>query len=294
MLLARPSLNSAAFGSDPKKYMARIGPENEVSAVSPLFARPIVFPVIDSTNRYLADRARAGDPEGLVAIADLQSHGRGRLGRSWVAAPGSSLLCSMLFRPNLAIADAHVIPTIVGLGAQRAISTLTGVNPELKWPNDLLVNGKKVAGLLGEIVTLDERYALVVGIGVNLIWSEGVPTVEGDPELVDLADRATTLFDVSGRRVERDQLTELMLAEIERDYLRLSDGLKPVDAVISEVMDRYREACSTIGCRVRVETTLETYEAEAINVDDQGRLVVRGEGFLRELDAGDVIHLRTT
>jgi BirA family biotin operon repressor/biotin-[acetyl-CoA-carboxylase] ligase len=200
----------------------------------------------------------------------------------------------MLFRPNLAIADAHVVPTIVGLGAQRSIATLTGVTPELKWPNDLLVGDKKVAGLLGEIVTLDAKYALVVGIGVNLMWSEGFPRADADPELDGLADRATTLFEVSGHQVERDELAELMLVEIERDYLQLFNGNAPAGMAISEVMDRYRAACTTIGRRVRVETALETYEADAIDVDDHGQLVVRREGSIRELDAGDVIHLRTT
>jgi BirA family biotin operon repressor/biotin-[acetyl-CoA-carboxylase] ligase len=257
--------------------------------MSPLFARPIVFPVIDSTNRYVAEQARDGAPEGLVAVADLQTEGRGRQGRTWVADAGSSLLCSMLFRPNLGVEDFHFLLTIVGLAAHRVVEELTGVTCEMKWPNDLLIDGKKVSGLLGEVVALAKGYALVVGIGINLCWEEGFPPSEGDEELVTLAERATTLAIVSGERFDRDDVLTRMLSSIEIDYSRLTDP-----AVRMEIMNRYRSACGTIGKNVRVEMAEESFEGMAIGVSERGALIVQTLGEIRELDAADVIHLRTT
>lgn len=253
-----------------------------------LFARPIVLAEVDSTNRYLVDAARDGAPEGTVVIADMQSSGRGRLDRSWIARPGSSLLCSMLFRPRLDLEDAHVVATIVALGASNAIATLTGERPALKWPNDLLFGSRKVAGLLGEVVHHDGTYALVIGIGINLRWSSEHLLGIDREDATMLADRATSLFEVSGAIVDRDELAEQMLDDIAADYAQMTSA-----TFRRSVMDRYRNACCTIGSRVRVELRNGSYDAEAIDVSDQGLLMVREQGQIRELAAGDVVHLRT-
>ncbi len=266
---------------------ARNGPDNEASAVNKLFARPTHFTEIDSTNRYLVDRARAGDPEGTVAIADLQSAGRGRLGRSWVSAPGSSLLCSMLFRPSLALDGFHLVMTTVALGAQQAIAELSGVTVSLKWPNDLLYLDKKVAGLLAEIVETDAGHALVVGIGINLHWPGGQAPVDPETGSDDLGERATTLALASGRVVDRDALVAAMLENIARDYVRLGDP-----EFEGQLMQRYREVLGTLGRRVRIEQRGRTFEADAIGVTQAGHLQVSTGAEVLELDAADVIHLR--
>ncbi|HVB01687.1 MAG TPA: biotin--[acetyl-CoA-carboxylase] ligase [Acidimicrobiales bacterium] len=255
--------------------------------MSNLFARPTHFTEIDSTNRYLADRARAGDPEGGVAIADVQSAGRGRLGRSWVSAPQSSLLCSMLFRPSLALGEFHLVMTAVALGARQAIDELTGITVSLKWPNDLLVDDKKVAGLLAEIVETDSGNALIVGIGINLQWPEGKAPRDPATDTDDLASRATTLLEASGRMIDRDLLASSMLEHIERDYSRLADV-----KFRSELMQRYRDVLGTLGRRVRIEQRSRTYEADAIGVTNAGYLQIQEGTEVREIDAADVIHLR--
>lgn len=267
--------------------LARNGPDNEASAVSNLFARPTHFTEIDSTNRYLADRARAGDPEGSVAIADMQSAGRGRLGRNWVSAPHSSLLCSMLFRPTIALDDFHLVMTIVALGARQAIDELADIAASLKWPNDLLIGDKKVAGLLAEIVETDSGHALVVGIGINLQWPGGKAPVDPATDTDDLGARATTLLEASGRQVDRDALASAMLANIERDYVRLDDETFQI-----ELMKRYRDVLGTLGRKVRIEQSGHTYEAEAIGVTNAGYLQIQEGVTVRELDAADVIHLQ--
>ena len=266
---------------------ARSGPDNEASAVNKLFARPTYFTEIDSTNRYLAERARAGDPEGGVAIADLQSAGRGRLGRSWVSAPGSSLLCSMLFRPSIALDDFHLVMTIVALGARRAISELSGVAVSLKWPNDLLANDKKVAGLLAEIVETDSGHALIVGIGINLHWPHRKAPVDPETDTDDLDARATTLLEESGKLIDRDALADAMLEHVARDYALLGET-----TFQTKLMQRYRDVLGTLGRRVRIEQSGRTFEAEAIGVTNSGYLQVREGAKVLELDAADVVHLR--
>ncbi|HUY07570.1 MAG TPA: biotin--[acetyl-CoA-carboxylase] ligase [Acidimicrobiales bacterium] len=255
--------------------------------MSNLFARPTHFTAIDSTNRYLIDRARLGDPEGGVAIADSQSDGRGRLGRSWASVPHSSLLCSMLFRPSLEIEDFHLVMTIVALSARDAIDELAGVEVSLKWPNDLLVDEAKVAGLLAEIVETDLGHALIVGIGINIQWPGDEAPSELAPSESGAATRATTLYEASGQLVDRDLLAQSMLENISCDYRLLGDR-----SFHLELMQRYRDALGTIGRRVRVEQRGRSYEAEAIGVTDAGRLQVQEGGVVRELDAADVIHLR--
>jgi len=130
------------------------------------------FTELDSTNRYLLDEARLGEPEGVVAVADFQTRGRGRLGRSWVAPAGASLLASILLRPPLPASAAHLVTMSCALAAADAVATVAGVTARLKWPNDLVVDDRKLAGLLAEAL-LDggDLDALVVGMGLNVNWT---------------------------------------------------------------------------------------------------------------------------
>ena len=132
------------------------------------------FAEIDSTNRYLLDQARAGAAEGVVAVADYQSAGRGRLGRRWEAPPGSNLLASVLLRPALAADELHLCTVAVALAAVAACERGAGVAAELKWPNDLMVGGRKLAGILAEALPRGpggrRATVVVVGLGLNVRW----------------------------------------------------------------------------------------------------------------------------
>src|SRR5947208_2273673 len=147
------------------------------------------FAELDSTNRWLLDEARAGAAEGLVVVADHQTAGRGRLGRTWVAPPGSSLLVSVLFRPR-SLETGHLLTTAVAVAACDACEGVAGVAPDLKWPNDLLVGDRKLGGVLAEA----EGAAIVVGLGLNVNWPAGAP------------DTAVALSHVAGRDVDRARL----------------------------------------------------------------------------------------
>ena len=134
---------------------------------------------VDSTNTYVRDRARRGAPAGLVVVADHQTAGRGRLDRRWESPPGANLLASVLLRPDCAAEDVHLCAGAVALAGADACREVAGVEPVLKWPNDLLVGGAKLAGVLAEaeFEGTDLR-AVVVGIGLNVAWP-GPPEVLG-------------------------------------------------------------------------------------------------------------------
>jgi BirA family transcriptional regulator, biotin operon repressor / biotin---[acetyl-CoA-carboxylase] ligase len=213
------------------------------------------FASLDSTNRYLLDEARAGAPEGVVAVADHQTAGRGRLGRAWEAPPGAALLCSILLRPELPVDRLHLATAVVALAAAEAVETVAGLRPDVKWPNDLLLGDRKLAGVLAEA----ELPAVVVGIGINV---SAAP-----PDAASL-----------GEGVDRESLLVALLDNLERRYGRWDD-----------VAAEYRAVCSTVGRRVRVEpTTGEPFEGLAEGLSEEGHLVVEG----RVVAAGDVHHLR--
>ncbi|MEP6622802.1 MAG: biotin--[acetyl-CoA-carboxylase] ligase [Acidimicrobiia bacterium] len=238
-------------------------------------ASPTVFgavrwmPEIDSTNRYLLDEARHGAPAGLVVVADHQTAGRGRLGRTWVAPPGASLLISVLLRPSIPVDRRHVLVTTAGLAMAEAVEAETGVRAGLKWPNDLLVGHRKLAGILAE-ATGD---ALVIGIGVNIDWND-VPE--------DLRAIATACNLEGGRPTTREAVVRTFL---DGYAVRLAD----LDRALAD--DERRLV--TIGRRVRVEQSTGVLHGTARAVDASGHLVLDlDDGSTVTVAVGDVIHLR--
>jgi BirA family biotin operon repressor/biotin-[acetyl-CoA-carboxylase] ligase len=217
------------------------------------------FESIDSTNRYLLQCASEGAAEGVVAVADEQSAGRGRLGRTWIAPAGSALLVSVLLRPNLPVERTHLVTLAAGLAALDAFSVLTEVRAGLKWPNDVVVDDRKLAGILAEA---DGAGAVVVGMGCN-VRPDALPT--------DLVAIATAVS------VDRSALLG--------EWLRAYDArLAAIDDVVGDAVDR----SATLGRRVRVELAHETFEGTATALTEEGFLVVDG----RVVSAGDVVHLR--
>ena len=233
------------------------------------------FDVIDSTNTWLADRALEGAPEGLVAVADFQSAGRGRLDRRWESPPGASLLCSILLRPDVGPDQLQLVVACVALAARAALVRLCGVRPALKWPNDLIVGDAKIAGLLAEIVTVDERLAVVVGIGVNL-------THEGPANVASTSVRVE-----SGVTITPMALLDILLDELETRRALLDSG-----GGQSTLREEYQRALITLGQLVRVERTTDVLVGLATSVDDFGQLIVVVDGHDVAVTVGDVVHVR--
>jgi BirA family biotin operon repressor/biotin-[acetyl-CoA-carboxylase] ligase len=223
-----------------------------------------------STNEVASGLAEAGAPEGLVVVADFQTAGRGRLDRAWEARPGDALLVSVLLRPQgLALQRRSLVASAAALAARRACAAVAGVDAGIKWPNDLLAGGAKLAGILA----VAGGGAVVVGMGLN---------VHGGPP------GSAWLDGLAGRRVGRAALLEGWLRELE--------GLcSDWDAVAAG----YRSACITVGRDVAVhlasgpEGTGAVRQGRAESVDDLGRLVVRlADGSVEAFAVGDVVHLR--
>jgi BirA family biotin operon repressor/biotin-[acetyl-CoA-carboxylase] ligase len=225
------------------------------------------FARLDSTNRHLLDAARAGAVDGLVVVADEQTAGRGRLGRTWEAPPGASLLVSVLLR---GIGDPNRAVMAAGVALASAVEHVAGIVAMLKWPNDVVVDDRKLAGLLAEA----DGDALVVGAGCNVNW-ERFPA--------ELAEVATACNLEAGHPVDRDALLDAYLDAFD-------DALAAGDALV----DSYRGLLTTLGREVRVEHVRgDDVLGSAVGITDAGALVVRDDsGAEHTVTAADVHHLR--
>ena len=229
------------------------------------------FQSLDSTMNEAARQAAAGAEEGAVVVAETQTGSRGRLGRAWVSQPGN-LYVSILFYPNLE--QLSRLSMAGGVAAARAIRKSSGWEPRLKWPNDVMLSGKKVAGILVESATSGSRveYA-VVGIGVNVALDVG--------RVPEVASFATSLNAEAGREVSRADLLRHLLHEMDALYLGLGRGQTP--------LGQWKELLETLGQRVQVSVYGESYAGLAEDVDDAGNLLLRrDDGRLVTLTAGDV------
>ena len=239
---------------------------------------------VASTNSVVADLARAEAREGLVVVADHQTAGRGRMGRTWEEASGSGLLLSVLLRPVHAPARAPMLTLAMALAASEACAEVAGITPLLKWPNDLVAGGDqgdqgdqgKVGGILGETVSSGAGLGVVLGIGLNVKAGHPLPPP------------GVALEALAGRRVDRSALLVALLHHLDHRYgaLDREDGW---DALLED----YRARSATLGRAVRVELAGTAVEGEAVDVTPEGHLVVDTNGQRRQVPAGDVVHLRT-
>lgn len=230
------------------------------------FADVRVFAEVDSTNTVALAEAGAGGPDGTVIVADHQSAGRGRLGRTWDAEAGSALLASVLLRPELDPARLHLLTLVAGVEMAAAVGSVCGASVGVKWPNDLRLDGRKLGGILAEARS-DAPGALVVGVGVNVRRGSLPPEVA--PMAVSLEE--------AGHRVERAALLEAFLAGLGRRLVAIEH---PGDGVEKFLAD-YASVCETLGTdvRVRLHTTRQVVvEGEAVGVGPDGSLMVRVAG----------------
>ena len=233
--------------------------------------RILYYPELKSTMDEAARLADEGAEEGTVVIAERQSAGRGRQGRSWVSHPGN-LLFSVLFRPNLA--QLPFISVIGGVAAARAVRKTTNLVPRIKWPNDLMLDGRKAAGILAESAIVGDSvcYA-VLGIGINVALDTS------DTE--EISAFATSVNAAAGREVERESLLRQLLQDLDDLYIRLTRGESP--------LPEWRELLETTGRRVEATFGKDSYAGLAEGVDDIGNLLLRlDDGAVVTLTAGDV------
>lgn len=234
-----------------------------------------------STNALVAEWARAGEPEGLVVVAEHQTAGRGRLDRRWETPPRAALTFSVLLRPRVAPASWPWLPLLSGYAVGKALRAV-GHDAAVKWPNDVLLGGRKVAGLLVERVESPAGPAAVVGIGLNVSTTRDELPVE----------QATSLALESGGAAAPDRTALLvgLLASLGESYVAWQEGGADAEARLAE---SYAAACDTVGRDVRVDLPSgEPLHGRASGVDANGRLLVDHDGRTTAVAAGDVVHVR--
>ena len=233
--------------------------------------RILYYPELPSTMDEAARLAGEGADEGMVVIAEVQSAGRGRQGRSWVSEPGN-LLLSVLFRPTMA--QLPYISIMGGMAAARAVRKVAGVHPRIKWPNDLLLDGRKAAGILAESAIVgDSVWYAVLGIGINVSLDVS--------QSGEISSVATSVNAAAGSEVKRESLLRQLLMELDDLYIRLGRGESPID--------EWRGLLETTGRRVNATSGNDTWAGLAEGVDDTGNLLLRlDDGRLITLTAGDV------
>jgi len=255
------------------------------------------FSEIDSTNRYLADEARKGVASGLVAVADHQSAGRGRLGRKWEAPPGANLLMSVLLRlETINDAAPFHLTAATALAAADACKEVAGVEPGLKWPNDLAVDHHKLAGILAEMITATrpQRDAVVVGLGLNVNWAPADEDLLSEERSgMKHPMPATSLAQLAQRPVDKDEVLTEVLEHLDQWITDLS---KPNGG--ARLMDEYRARSLLIGKQVMIDAPGETAIGTVAGITDEGHLVVTtNEGQETEVNrvftVGDVTGVST-
>lgn len=234
-----------------------------------------VFEQTTSTNDIAARLAQDGVKEGVVIFAESQSKGRGRLGRQWVSPPRKGLWFSVLLRPQLRPQAATQLTVAAATALVRAIQQQTEILPEIKWPNDILIGGKKVAGILTELTAeLEQVKDIVLGIGVD---------VNIDDFPADLRKIATSLKIETGASVDRAALAAAMLRELDRDYARICAG------EFADVADEWQDRCTTIGQHVSIRLGNRVVRGLAESLDGEGAMLLRTEhGHLERIIGGDV------
>jgi len=251
-----------------------------------------------STNADVLALARDGKPEGIVCVADHQTAGRGRRGRTWTAPPDASLLLTVLLRPPAPVSGATTM--VAAVAAAEAVEQVAGVAPRLKWPNDLVWPGdgsapdRKLAGILAEAdwpaashiaggwaePGPHDRAVVAVGVGLNVQWPVELPA--------DFSVTATAVNHIAGRDIDREDLLIAFLQRLDVHYATLVSGRDR-----EPVQQQWRSRSATLGRRVRVDLGPDDIEGVAADITADGHLVVvTDEGQRKVLAVGDVVHLR--
>ena len=228
----------------------------------------------DSTNLWIKRLAKEGAPEGTLALAEFQSAGRGRLGRSWEVPEGTSVMMSILLRPKFEPQYAPTLTLVMGMAVAKAVKSL-GFDVSIKWPNDVVVSHKKICGILTEMGVRDGKidYA-VIGVGINV-------NIKEFPE--EMADKATSLYLESGKEFDRSQIPGLVMEAFEEYYEKFA-----ATCDLSGLKEEYESILANYNQPVRV-LAKEPYEGVARGITDGGELLVeKTDGTIVAVSAGEV------
>ena len=243
----------------------------------------LLFDRVGSTNQIALEMASNGLPGGIVILAESQEQGKGRLGRKWFSPEGVNLYLSLFLRPHQPPREFPLFSLATSVALVDAVARVTGLSPAIKWPNDVLIQDKKIAGILLESETGGgQTPPLVIGIGVNV----NLNPASLPPELQETAG---SLMGALGKEVDRTVLTIAILEALSEQILLLQEG--KTDLLIQAM----NQKCRTLGKKVRVDTHRQTFEGRAEEIEEDGALMIRmGDGKLRRILIGDITHLRET
>ena len=231
---------------------------------------------VDSTNDYIKKLAEEGAPHGTLAVADYQSGGKGRRGRSWVTPHGTAIAMSILVRPTLAPEKASMMTLVAGMAVAKSVREVTGLDVKIKWPNDVVINGKKISGTLTEMsMELGAIHYIVIGTGINANVTEF-------PD--EIRDVATSLILEKGKKVDRAAIICAHMEAFEDFYDRF---MKYGDMTL--LREDYQELLANQNQQVRVLEPGNEYTGTARGIDELGQLLVEKEdGSLVKVYAGEV------
>lgn len=227
-----------------------------------------IYDETDTTN----ERAKANSdaPEGSVFIAEVQTHGKGSRGRGWVSPRGTGIWHTILLKPDISPLEVSQITLVTGIAVCKAI----GLNSMIKWPNDIVIDGKKICGTLTEMsAEIDSVNYVICGTGINV-------NMESFDE--EIADRATSMYLESGKKYVRNEIIAKFLNEFEYYYKKFLDG------GLGAILDEYKKYCVTIGRDVSVIFKKETVTGTAVDVDENGALVVDTASGIIRVTSGEV------
>ena len=236
-----------------------------------------VFDELDSTNLEAYRMAREGGEEGEVVVADRQLRGKGRLNRPWLSPPGVNLYVSIILRPPIAVRNAPLITLMAAIATAKAAKGISGLQPRIKWPNDLLINGKKVAGLLNELKSkAGEVDFVILGIGINVNM-----TLEMIPE--EMRPTVTSLREELGYDISRVEFLSALLREVEGEYQAFLTG------ETERILRQWEELSQMVGTVVEMKSFHEVIRGRVKGIDSDGSLLLSApDGSEKRVIAGDI------
>ncbi len=236
--------------------------------------------VLDTVTSTMDEAFRLGNdncPDGTVVCAESQTKGRGRLGRAWTSPKGKGLYFSVVLRPKLPLAQLPQLTLMAAVALARAVEEVSGLKPSIKWPNDILIDRHKLAGILTELrAESDQVRFVVIGIGLNV-----------NTLMHQLVPGATSLKAAADRSFDRAQVLQSVLHSLEKGYVKLLKGH------FAQIMEEWKKRSATLNQRVRVTDSTGVIEGKAINLDEDGAILIeRDNGVVVRKSAGDVLLLR--
>ena len=235
---------------------------------------------VDSTNELAKSYVVNDPPEGIIFLAESQTKGKGRSGRSWYSPPGAGIYLSVLLKPDIEVIQLSPMTLMTGVAVANAVNSFQRLSVDLKWPNDILLNGKKLGGILCELVPFNEKFWVILGIGVNV-------NHEADHFPPELCEIATSLCLQNEKNFDRTQLVISILKNLNQGYHSfLSEGIQPI-------IEDWTDLTSMIGKPVQMTHGGRSIQGVALGLDEQGSIILRLQnGELKTFKSGEATLLK--